>query len=98
MADQLPLDAIAVLLGQMTGGDGGMGWGTAMMVAMVAVTVLVIVGVVWLVRALVRGREEPRMGDDAPGSALQILERRFAAGEIDVEEYRERRSELLAAR
>jgi putative membrane protein len=49
---------------------------------------LVIVGIVWIVR---RGgwRPGPR-----PESGVEILERRFAEGEIDLDEYRKRREVL----
>lgn len=94
MPDEGLTGAIAAPLAQMTGGDGGMGWGAVMMVAMVLITVLVIVGVIWLLVKLFRDRDrgDPDAGD--PANALQVLDRRFAAGEIDAEEYRERRSVL----
>lgn len=76
-------------------GDGfGMGWGIAMMVVMLLVVALVIVGGIWLVVRLVRDGGRPRVVDGHPGGALEVLERRYAAGEIDAEEYRERRSTL----
>lgn len=74
------------------GWDGHMGdWGAGEWIAMAAMMVvlwgLVIGAVVWLVRSLAdrdRGRHrEP--------SALELLERRFAMGELSVEEYEERR-------
>ena len=76
--------------------DGiGMGWGIVMMVAMLLLVAAVIAGVVWLVVRLIRDREGVSASDRAPGHAVEILERRFAAGEIDAEEYRERRSTLV---
>jgi putative membrane protein len=76
-------------------GDGfGMGWGIPMTVVMLVLVALVIAGVVWLVLRLVGDRDRSRTADAARGGALEILERRFAAGEIDVDEYRERRSTL----
>ena len=57
----------------------------------------VVVGIVFLVRALGTGgiggtgvREEPRRRDDA----RELLRRRYAAGEIDREEYLRRRQDL----
>jgi uncharacterized membrane protein len=61
---------------------------------MLVLVALVIAGVVWLVLRLLGHRDRSRTQDAATGGALEILERRFAAGEIDVEEYRERRSTL----
>ena len=75
-------------------GDGfGMGWGILMMVVMLVLVVLVIAGAIWLVLRLVDdGRSRTTGG--ASGGAIETLERRFAAGEIDAEEYRERRATL----
>lgn len=71
-----------------------MGWGIVMMVVMVVVTVLVIIGVIWLVIWLLRERDRGGADDREQASSLGVLERRFASGEIDAEEYRERRSVL----
>ena len=56
---------------------------------------LIVVGVALLVRAM---RERAAGVADPPASpaALQILEDRYARGEIDAEEYEERRSTLRA--
>ncbi|WP_176732053.1 SHOCT domain-containing protein [Micromonospora rhizosphaerae] len=50
-----------------------------------AILALIVVGVVWLVRSLSGSR---------PDAGEQELRRRFAAGEIDDEEFRRRREEL----
>ena len=85
-------------------GYGGMsGWGYALMtIGMVAFWGLVIVGVVFLVRALARGdhdRQPPAVPPSVPPSAPpnrpeELLAERYARGEIDEEEYR-RRLEVL---
>lgn len=72
-----------------------MGWGIVMMAAMILFAVLVVAGVIWLIAHLVRGS---RPAQDDGDEALQVLERRFAAGEIDANEYRERRSTLEGTR
>jgi putative membrane protein len=78
----------------MDGMGGGMGMG-AMMLMMVlwalvglAVLALAVVGIVWLVR-----RTAPA---DAhrPESPEEILKRRYAAGEIDEDEFQRRRTGL----
>jgi putative membrane protein len=67
--------------------DWGPGWWVVMGLMMIVFWGLVIGGVVWLIRYLPRGRHgEP--------TALQLLERRLALGEISVEEYEERRKAL----
>lgn len=53
--------------------------------------ILVVVGIVWLVRGAPpwrRGRNWRR------ASGAEILERRFAEGDLDADEYRQRRSIL----
>ena len=70
------------------GGWGGLGWmGPVFMLAFWA---LVITGGVFLVRYLVRqGR-----GGDRQESALEILKRRYARGEIEKEEFEAKRKDL----
>lgn len=64
------------------GGMGGFGW-----FVMVTWWVLVVAGIVWLVRS-VAGQPDSR------GSARRLLDERFAAGELSVEEYQQRRRTL----
>lgn len=79
-------------------GEGmGMGSGIAMMLAMLLLVVLAILGVIWLVRYLIREHDPSSFASDAPEGALQVLERSFAKGEIDADEYRRRRSTLERA-
>jgi uncharacterized membrane protein len=75
------------------------------------IAILVIVGAVFLARALIRSSRKGHSSDhlagqsDAvspvvpvspnPGKALQILDERLASGEIDTDEYRRRKDELL---
>lgn len=95
MPDHPLTGAIAAPLAQMMGDGGGMGWGTAMM-AMMAIATLVfvalaVVGLIWLVRSL-RDRTGHERDDPGAPDALRVLERRLAEGEIEIDEYRERRS------
>jgi putative membrane protein len=64
-------------------------WGWLMMVAFWAA---VIVGIVWAVRTTAG----PRQWDEV--SALRILDERLARGEIDREDYEERRQVLESRR
>ncbi len=75
--------------------DWGDGWSALMVVGMVAFWAVVIVGGVWLVREL--GSRRHSSGDAGGVTALEILDRRLAEGEISVEEYAERRRALLDA-
>jgi putative membrane protein len=54
---------------------------------------LVILGIVWIVRGAAPWRRGWRPGS-RPESGIEILERRFAQGEIDLDEYRKRRAIL----
>lgn len=68
-----------------------MGPGWVMIAVGVALWTLVALALIWLVRtALDSGRDRGRDG----GSARELLDQRFARGEIDAEEYRERRAVL----
>jgi putative membrane protein len=71
---------------------GGFGWGLFMPVFMILFWGLIIWGVV----ALVRGLTGPK-GSDLPGedSALAILKKRYAQGDISREEYQEKKKELV---
>lgn len=71
-------------------GDIGAGWWIVMAIAMALFWGAIIVGGVWALRA---GSDVRRGRNDTPA---EILERRFAHGEISPDEYRERR-ELLGA-
>jgi putative membrane protein len=79
----------------MHGDDVGAGWMALMMIVMVLFWGAVIVGIVWLVRGTVPGRATPSA---TPESALQILERRFAEGEVSQEDYEARRRVLIDGR
>ena len=72
--------------GMMNGMMGGMMLGTVVFIA------LLVVGAVLLVRFI------GNRTDSGQGDALRILRERFARGEIDREEYQERRSTLQAQR
>jgi putative membrane protein len=70
---------------------GGFGFGWFMPVLMILFWGLVIWGVV----ALVRGLSGPKYYDSsAEGSALEILKRRYARGEVSKREYEEKKKEL----
>ena len=79
-------------------GDVGWGWMGLMMVLMVLFWGAIIFGIVWLIRAGVRGGPAPS-GETfvSRESPVQILERRFAEGAISPEDYRARREILSGA-
>jgi putative membrane protein len=77
-------------------GDG-MGWAGWLMMSltMVAFWGLVIFAVVAIFRGTSQSRHHSGSGDgDAPQDPKQILDQRFARGEIDAEEYRARQEVL----
>lgn len=71
----------------------GMGWGgwLLMTLTMVAFWALVVFAIVALFRGT--GGSVPR-GESRPRDAQELLDERFARGEIDAEEYRSRQSQL----
>jgi adenylate cyclase len=72
-------------------GEFGTGWWVVMMFGMLLFWGLLIGAIVWVARELMHGRRA-RAVMETPGA---LLDRRFAAGEISAEEYRERKA-LLA--
>jgi len=80
------------------GGGGWGGWGFGLMgIGMLLVWVLVIVGLVILIRYLVRGDRRSAPTPAAPPTPERILAERFARGEIDEEEYHRRLDTLRGA-
>jgi len=84
-------------------GMGGAG-GVIGLLVVVVVLALITVGVVFLIRG-VSGRHDdsqsgqpqgPPSGGSAPKSALQVLEERYARGEIDREEFLQRKQDLTS--
>jgi putative membrane protein len=72
------------------------GWGwVGMTIGMVVFWGLVITAIVLLVRGVVRN-EQPR-AVSPPADAEQLLAERFARGEIDEQEYRDRLATLRGA-
>ena len=71
---------------------GGFGWMWLMPILMILFWGLVIWGIV----ALVRGSGGSRGSDSSKAdSALEVLKKRYARGEIDKEEYEEKKKDLI---
>ncbi len=66
-------------------GMGGFGW-----LFMVIFWVLVIIGVIYLIRLVVGTK-----GEGKTETALDILKKRYARGEINKEEYEEKKKDLV---
>ncbi len=71
---------------------GGFGWGWFMPIFMIIFWGLVIWGIVALVRGLSGSRGSDSSTTD---SALEVLKRRYARGEINKEEYAEKKKDLV---
>lgn len=68
----------------------GMGWGWFGPFLMIAFWALAILGIIYLVKALIsRGVSSPK-----EASPLDILKKRYAKGEIDHEEFIKRKKDL----
>ncbi len=74
------------------GHDWGWGWGWAMVISMVVFWALLIAAFVYAVSAL--GRTGRGWGGP-PESAREILDRRYARGELTREQYEQMRQDLL---
>lgn len=75
---------------EMAFGWGGMWFGP---VIMIGALILAVLAIVWIVR-LVFGGGEPTVGSREGRSPREILEERFARGEIDRDELEDRRRAL----
>ena len=73
--------------------DGG--WGFGMMFVSLLFIALIVLGVVLVIRSFSHGGQAPRSDGNR---ALDILDERFARGEIDQQEYEERRRTLTGGR
>jgi putative membrane protein len=72
-------------------GWGGWGWGGIVMTIVLAVfLVAVIVAVIFAIRDLFRGGSQRNGGSSAAPGPEDTLAHRFARGEIDADEYRQR--------
>ncbi len=78
--------------GHMMNGDWGSGWMLFGGIWMVPIWALVILGIVALVR-WIWGRPD-RSDDVLPATALEVLKMRYARGEIDREEFEQKRRDL----
>jgi len=74
--------------------DGGMGWGGMIFGPLIFIGFIALV--VYLVVLLARAGSTPVNQRDAPParSPLEILEERYARGEVDTQEFEERKSRL----
>lgn len=95
----LPL-VFGLISGWQYGGWGMMGpgmmGGFGTMWLMPVFWILILGLIIWAVVALVRGLSEPKgSGSSRADSALDILKRRYARGEINKEEYEEKKKGLV---
>ena len=79
-------------------GLGGYGFGLIHMIFWVVVLIALVVAVVWLVRSMMAGG--PAAGSHPPppprrSPGLDALEERYARGEINREEYLEKKRDIL---
>lgn len=73
-------------------GDYGLWGGLMMMLFLGVVIILILAAVRWFFGALPRHTEHRH---DSPRRSLDILEERYARGEIDREEYLQKRQDLI---
>jgi len=75
------------------GWSSGMGWFGG--IIMVIFWIAVIVGIVLLIRWLIISTRTTSHGTSSGDSALEILKRRYARGEIDKQEFEEKKKDLI---
>ena len=76
--------------------DVGDGWWVVMMIGMLLFWALVVLAIVWGIRAVTADRHPPQ-GTGAGDNPLAILDRSLAEGKISVEDYERRRSVLAGS-
>ena len=77
----------------MMGGGYGMGWFGG--IIMIAFWIAVIVGIILLIRWLIISTRTTSYGTGSGESALEILKKRYARGEIDKQEFEEKKRDLM---
>jgi len=77
----------------MMGGGYGMGWFGS--IIMIAFWIAIIAGIVLLIRWLIISTRTASRDTDSVDSALEILKRRYARGEIGKEEFEGKKRDLL---
>jgi putative membrane protein len=70
----------------------GYGYGLIHMVVWIVILIAIIVGVIWLVRSLASGGGGAALPRRSPG--LEVLEERYARGEINRDEYLEKKKDI----
>ncbi len=70
------------------------GFGLVHLLIWVVILAAIVAGIVWLVRALA-ARDDRQMSPLRRSSGLDILEERYARGEINREEYLQKKTDIL---
>lgn len=79
----------------MLGGWGGGGFFPFHGIFGLLLLVLVIVAVVWLVRVMLRPQDRAPRAEHRTTAGLDILDQRYARGEISRDEYLQKRGDVL---
>ena len=77
------------------GGYGGYGFGVLHMVFWVVILIGVIAGIVWLVRSMASAGAHGAL-PSRRSAGLDVLEERYARGEINRDEYLQKKRDIMA--
>jgi len=78
-------------------GYGGYGFGLIHMIFWVVILIAVVVAVVWMVRSMMAGGTDVDSNAPTPrrSPGLDVLEERYARGEINRDEYLQKKRDIL---
>ncbi len=79
----------------MMGGYGGYGYGPIGMIVWFVILIAIVALVVWLVRSLTGGGGMHHLAPPRRSGGLDVLEERYARGEINRDEYLQKKKDIL---
>lgn len=71
------------------------GWGFGGGIIMFVWIILIVLAIYWIVKSVGKSNTEKQQIEQQPETAMDILKKRYARGEISKEEFEERKRDLM---